>query len=277
MKNMNYKSENGITMVALVTTIVIMLILVSVISFGAKNGLDVKEINDMYTDILILEEKISLYWLENGSLPVKGTSIDDSVIPEEIKNTNPNDSNIYFEIDLSKLDNITLNNGRDSSNFTDKYIVDSISHTVYYLAGVEVDEYKETSVTKTNKTFYYTIPREYEEVDIASVISEVETVTYKKPEIDVVSMSIDLSGVLTVTTLLKNPEEVENPITYWVGVTEEGAAIDASYTEIYEGTDITCQKKFTEAGQYYLRIYATDKSGMQSVYHHILLTVTIVD
>ena len=46
MKNTNIRSENGVTMVALVTTIIIMVILLSVISFSAKNGIEVKKIND---------------------------------------------------------------------------------------------------------------------------------------------------------------------------------------------------------------------------------------
>lgn len=275
MKNTNIRSENGVTMVALVTTIIIMVILLSVISFSAKNGIEVKKINDMYTDVLLLEEKTSLYYLEHGALPVKGTPIDDSVIPEEIKNYNPNDSKIYYEIDVSKLDNITLNNGRDSSNAKDKYIIDSHSHTIYYLAGIDMDEYIETSVTKVSSGSYYTIPREYQEIKVDDVIAEVEVTKYKTPRIDVAFLSIDGTGTFTLTAILKNPTEVAMPMNYKFEITGVDPGDNPTYTELQYGTEVSCTKKLDDEGLYYYRVTAISGDNKTHVVNGSV-TLTII-
>ena len=261
MKNMNIRSENGVTMVALVTTIIIMVILFSVIAFSAKNGIEAKNINDMYTDILLLEEETSLYWLEHGELPVKGTSIDESVIPEEIKNYNLNDSKIYYEIDVSKLDNVTLNKGRDSSNVKDKYIIDAHSHTIYYLAGINIDEYKESSITKKSSGSYYTIPREYQKINVDDVIAEVEVIKYKTPRIDVAFLSIDNTGTFTLTAILKNPTEVAMPMNYKFEITDVNPGEDPVYSEMQNGTENSCTKKLEDEGVYNYRVTATSGEG----------------
>ena len=66
---MDMRKENGVTMVALVITVIVLFLIVSVIQFGARNGVDIRELNNMYSDILSLEDKVALYYWKYGVLP----------------------------------------------------------------------------------------------------------------------------------------------------------------------------------------------------------------
>ena len=180
---MNIRSQKGITMIALVITVIIMIIIVSAVSFGAKNGTQLRELNNMYTDILGLEEKVALYYLKTGELPVPEETLAEESIPEEIMTFlapgvpyyqyNPNDGIEYRRIDVNKLDNISLNNAKNLLNTSDTYIINMQSHTIYYLKGVYVQEYDLDSSLEgydgsgyiRNK--YYTIPRNYKKINLS--------------------------------------------------------------------------------------------------------------
>ena len=81
-----------------ITLIIIVLIFI-VLIISIKNGIELSKLNSMYEDIDVLEDKIALYYLDYGNIPIK----------ENIKfnySINPNDSNNFYEIDIEKLDNI---------------------------------------------------------------------------------------------------------------------------------------------------------------------------
>lgn len=150
------KNNKGITMIALVVTIIIMAILLTVVNYGSEKGLEMKELNNMYADILILEEKISLYYLNKGELPLKDSTKTINV-NDTIKASNPNNNSEFYEIDISKLNNVSLNNMKDSRNSSDRYLINKQSHTVYYQKGVRLDG-----------KVYYTIPEDYVEIDLSN-------------------------------------------------------------------------------------------------------------
>ena len=52
---------------------------------------------------------------------------------------------------MKKLDNLTLNNLKDTRNSSDRYIVNEQSHTIYYQKGVLLDG-----------KVYYTLPENYQ-------------------------------------------------------------------------------------------------------------------
>lgn len=148
------KNDKGVTMIALIISIIIMAILLTVVNFGSESGLEMRNLNNMYADILILEEKISLYYLEHGEIPITGTNL--PIVNEEILKNNPNNNELFYAIDMSKLDNITLYNMKDQRNSSDRYIINAQSHTVYYQKGVRIDDKS-----------YYTIPEDYQKIDLS--------------------------------------------------------------------------------------------------------------
>ena len=147
------KNQKGVTLTVLVATVVIMAIIVGSISYNSVSGVKMRAYYNMCADIELLDEKIALYYLERGKLPI--LEEDSTIIYELINNYsetdvnyNPNNSEILHKIDLSKLDNMSL-------NYTEYYI-DQTSHTIYSSRGMEVGE-----------DVYYTSPADYQKVDLA--------------------------------------------------------------------------------------------------------------
>ena len=147
MKNI-IKKEKGITMVALVITVIILLILTNVLIYNARDMVYVKNLTGLYNDIGLLREKIAEYYNEYGELPAK----------TEYTNTNRlsgilsrnNDTGKFYVIDLEAMNGITLNYGKDyekiksdSTNvnsYTDLYIINENSHNIFYVQGINVEE-----------------------------------------------------------------------------------------------------------------------------------------
>lgn len=147
------KNQRGVTLMILVATVIIMAIIAGTISYSSISSFKMKAYYNMCSDIELLDEKIAIYYLQNKSLPI--VESDSKNISELINdysdtnvNYNPNNSGTLYKIDLSKLDNLSL-------NYTDYYI-DETSHTIYFLNGMDVEE-----------ELYYTVPLKYEKVDLS--------------------------------------------------------------------------------------------------------------
>ena len=126
----NYMRNNkGITITTLVVTVIILLILTSTVIMKLGDSKDVSKLNNLYADVKILEEKVLNYYNNYGMLPVKGDPIQPLLSMEE--------GNNYYEIDLSKLENITLKYGHGNSTNKDIYIVNGDTLDVYYYKGIE--------------------------------------------------------------------------------------------------------------------------------------------
>lgn len=118
------KSNKGITMVALVTTIIIMLILLGVSINGINISNNAVPYNNMVADITLLEEKLLLYYNKYKEIPK-------TEMAKQI------DGAQYYEIDLSKLENVTLNYGvKYNGDEEDIYLVND-NLKVYYLKGIQ--------------------------------------------------------------------------------------------------------------------------------------------
>ncbi len=111
--------------------IIAILLLIGIIG-ASKNGLDIIRLNKMNNDIKLLDERIRLYYLDNGNLPITDKKIDNFSF-----SINPNDNDSYFEIDLSKLEDLNIELGRKTSGEDDYYIINEESMTIYYLKGVK--------------------------------------------------------------------------------------------------------------------------------------------
>ena len=90
----------------------------------------------MCADIELLETKVMTYYNEKGTLPVKGDPIAD------VKSTlgaqaSSRDNDIYYQIDVSQLYNITLNYGGGNISNRNIYIINEQSHEIYYYKGTE--------------------------------------------------------------------------------------------------------------------------------------------
>lgn len=178
---MKIKNQKGISLVTLSVAIVILVIITSVLVYNAKDGARIKNLEELYNDIELLNDKVSSYYLEYGDIPTTkiyadaGDTTTTSAFlvalgtagPNGESVINPNDGNIYYVIDLAALEGVSLNLGRDYekvegttdvTTLTDLYVINKVSHTIYYVQGITVED-----VT------YYTDQTDYSNVDLSII------------------------------------------------------------------------------------------------------------
>lgn len=146
------KSNNGITLISLAVTIVIMMILAVSITTSITSTLELEKYNKVKEDIITLSENVKIYYMNNRTLPVYEDKIFDlTTYGVPTKDINPNDKGNYYAIDISLLaKDVSLNNGAGNKNkdFTtaDLYVVNEQSLTVYYLNGASLDGEKHYTI-----------------------------------------------------------------------------------------------------------------------------------
>lgn len=138
MKKNLLKSQKGVTLLSLVITIVVILILTSTVIFQVNDTTQSNRLNDLYADINLLEDKILVYYNNYSEIPVVENQSEISVIPQGIERE---DTDKFYEIDLTKLQGITLKYGNKTDE-EDIYIVNNRTLKVYYLKGIEVKRTK---------------------------------------------------------------------------------------------------------------------------------------
>lgn len=140
MKKIQLKSQRGITLVILIITVIIISILASVTIIHFDSGTDIRNYNYMCADIELLEDKILVYYNKNnGRIPTKGPAID-NVKANLQGQASSKDNDNYYQIDVNKLSNITLNYGGGTLEDRNIYIVNEQSLEVYYLKGIQYEE-----------------------------------------------------------------------------------------------------------------------------------------
>lgn len=147
------KSNNGITLISLAVTIVVMMILAVSITTSITSTLELEKYNKVKEDIISLSENVKIYYMNNGgTLPVyEDKTFELSTYSVPTNDINPNDKGNYYAIDTSLLaKDINLNNGEGNKNkdFTtaDLYVVNEQSLTVYYLNGAVLDGEKHYTI-----------------------------------------------------------------------------------------------------------------------------------
>lgn len=185
------KSDKGISLLSLVITIVIMTIIASVTINTSKDRYEINNINKMINDIELLEDKVSNYYLRYNAIPVVRDV--DNNIPIEYKHTtisfdtNINDDEVYYILDLAAMPGITLNYGQEGfeniNQSDDVYIINNKTHHIYYVRGIELDEVFYHSMLENNK--------------IADKIPP------SKPEIKIISGKQNEQGVYTTAVSIE--------------------------------------------------------------------------
>ena len=140
------KRENGITLVMLMVTIALMAIIISTISVVSYERLKVNDFRNMVSDLELLEDKVSNYYLQYGMLPIvrnsDNTGITYTYSPLDF-NKNASDNSEYYILDLNVLDSISLYYGnfgfQNINQSTDVYVINGATHTIYYVKGIELD------------------------------------------------------------------------------------------------------------------------------------------
>ena len=112
---MKLKNNKGVTLLILTITITVLLIITGITITNSKGQLAIKNVNNLYSDLESISTKVSDYYLKNDSLPV-------------LENTYLNSSNAL------KL--MKWNNSSTFQVYQDLYIINEVSHQIYYPKGV---------------------------------------------------------------------------------------------------------------------------------------------
>ena len=174
------KNQKAITLISLIITIIV-LIIVSGTTIGISvNRFKANSLKKMQNDIVLLNDKIENYYIRFGGLPVLEKYNTNLSFDKDV-----NDNANYYIIDLSSLENITLNYGKEGfenpNSSDDVYVINEKSHTIYYVKGIEFTDGETYHSLELNK------------------VQNVNGIGPTKPEINI------LSG-----TLLENENENED-------------------------------------------------------------------
>ena len=191
MKNQNnvYSNQHGITIVSLAVTVVVLMMIAIPCIVNIKTVTETDKFTRLKSDITSLKESVSQVYGSEADISKIGPKYTGSVAflagtqgeinsssqeaSEPIKN--PNDNNVYYIINVTKLKRdlrsklgITLtklnygsNNYGISTSTTDLnkekvYIINEKSRTIYYTEAIEYE-----SQSSGKKYIYYRLPEDY--------------------------------------------------------------------------------------------------------------------
>lgn len=168
---MKIKSKRGISLVALLITILVMAILSAVVVLSAKNSVDNTNVTDFMNDLQKIQDAAQNYYMENGVYPfsenleLSQVQVLEQVgadkraeLREEMELNNDyseDGTESYYIIDLSKIDVTQTKRGvKKSGNANDIYIIAKSSGNVYYLDGLETKDNTYFSITEKAVKLY---------------------------------------------------------------------------------------------------------------------------
>ena len=261
-------NDKGVTLVILIVTIVIMMIIAGTLVYQTTTGMSTRVLNNMYRDVKRLKDKIEIYVTEYGELPVLEKPYTKT---ENISKLNENDDEVYYVIDLAKLDNLTLSYGKgyeeikQGSNIdqTDVYVVNRQSHNVYYVRGIELEG-----------TVYYTVAGNYTKVNLpqwSDVYTSAKDYTDKEGNMVRIPKGFQVSmkeGEMTVSEglVIRNAEDKNEFV--WIPCTLDGNRGTIAFTRRAYDTQIKdSEGKIIPQGSssYYLEeMTQEEKSSIQT-------------
>ena len=134
------------------------------ILYNVKNNLGIQNLKNLQNDIANIRDKVSEYYSTNigntsNVLPTIGEYTNDEkleelndagIISEAVDKQHGEQYGSYYVIDLSALDNLTLTYGKDFekikngevtdvNELEDIFIINTLSHNIFYVKGVKVD------------------------------------------------------------------------------------------------------------------------------------------
>lgn len=243
------KKQNGITLVSLVITIILIVIVASTTIYSSMDRFEINKLKKMYNDIELLSDKVNSYYLQYNTLPIvldeNQQSIKYSYTTIDFEDKNANDNENYYIIDLETLEKVSLNYGEtgfnNTNNSNDVYIINEKTHQIYYVKGIEVD-----------KIIYHT-------VEDKSTLED--TIPPSKPQIKVVSGNLNKNGVYTskvLVELVMGKDALSGVKEMHMQLKQDGSVIAA---EVYTESKVV---EIGTSGTYEVSVYCVDNNGNNS-------------
>ena len=240
------KKENGITLVSLIITIVLMFIIAGTTVYTSMDRFEINKLKKMYNDIELLSDKVASYYLKYNVLPVV---LSDEQQPVEYTYTTlsfAQEGETYYIIDLEVLEGISLNYGKagfeNPNGSDDVYIINEKTHQIYYAKGIEM-----------KGTFYYTSENK-------NILED--NIPPTKPEIKVISGTVNSDGIYTSDVELEIVPGKDN----WSGLKEIHMQLKQYGSVVVDDQVYTSTSDFTIAsdGEYEVIAWNVDNNNNNS-------------
>lgn len=130
--------KNGISLVIVTAAVSIMLLIVSVASVVGSNAINSANFEEYKSVINRVSDNINEYYISNNKLPIKSSSVNISSVSDEFKENlidNNDKTNKLFVVDMSLLEDKTIDKGSGTIEDQDVFLVAENTNNVYYMKG----------------------------------------------------------------------------------------------------------------------------------------------
>lgn len=178
-----FSNENGVTMLTVTLTVIVLIVILSVVTFYVRNSVHMEQFQNMKADIREIESKALTYYVENGVLPVYSGEADSRKTRDEMAGNseffNPNDGDEYAKVNLSLLGIIPA--------YDTDYYINMESFTVYA-----------NNVISLNSKEYPRPAEEFDNISLnSSSIPEWEKECYESTDVISKMFEYNSDGVVT--------------------------------------------------------------------------------
>lgn len=130
--------KKGVSLMTVIIAVSVMIILVSSVCVIGSSAISSANFEEYKSEIERVADEINIYINEKGTLPITNQNISiDSLGQKFLEEVNEkNDlSNKFYVIDVSKLNDYTIEKGKGNLNNKDVFLIAENSNNVYYLKG----------------------------------------------------------------------------------------------------------------------------------------------
>ena len=147
--------KKGVSMIVLVLTVVVMTILITTTTISVINVNEKTEKIRFGDELMLVQEWVSLYKVENGKYPIRENMIDIEVANNDLSQFSGETVNSGVvslnEVNLDLFGNIEVKYGTGSANPKDKYVFSIKRGSLYYADGLKVGDMRYYTLTEDLK------------------------------------------------------------------------------------------------------------------------------
>ena len=147
-------NQKGISLISLSIMVMVILAITGTIIYNVKNNLKVERLEQMQDDIENLQDKVDTYYAQYGKIPAK-TDVEYTNIAQMQEAgiiSTAVDTGKFYILDLSAIENLTLNFGQDYeivksltseteiNRYDNLYIINENSHNIFFPKGITLDK-----------------------------------------------------------------------------------------------------------------------------------------
>lgn len=130
--------KKGVSMMTVVIAVSVMLVLISSVSVIGSSAISSANFEEYKSKVERVADEINIYINENGTLPITNQSVSINSLGKEFLEAakEKNDlSNKFYVVDISKLNDYSIDKGKGNLNNKDVFLIAENSNNVYYLKG----------------------------------------------------------------------------------------------------------------------------------------------